>query len=138
MQEHRDEKRCRACGGKCCAIYLSWDKGGTYPDGQWWFEEWVSAWENAFEESGALNCGVEPLHEPLRTHMIHNYEGPLWAEVRARGGDPNYCQYWRYDVGCLLPWERRPSVCREYRCNEWIREEVVEHVDQWAPGLPGC
>lgn len=122
MPEYYDPERCRRCGGKCCAIYLPWQEGGMYPAGQVDFAEWVRSWEDAFRESGALSSGIQPLHDPLVLHMINYFEGPQWAEVRAAGSDPNYCQFWRKDVGCLLPWEYRPQVCREYRCEEWEAE----------------
>lgn len=121
--EYRDPQRCAACGGECCAIYRPEEEGGSFPSWEWWFPDWVAAWAQRFEESGALTCGVEPLFDPLEAHLPGMEDLRQW--IVAQGGHPDYCQYWRRDGGCTLPWERRPRVCREYRCPEWQREGVT-------------
>ncbi|MGI9951947.1 hypothetical protein V3F56_06230 [Moorellaceae bacterium AZ2] len=67
--EYRDERRCSACGGRCCTIYLPEEDGGAFPSGLYWFDKWVEGWRKAFRESGALESAVEPLFDPLLAHM---------------------------------------------------------------------
>ncbi|NLK37039.1 MAG: hypothetical protein GX299_03025 [Epulopiscium sp.] len=119
-KEYYDPERCRACRGKCCAIYLPIEKGGSYPSGWTWVDEWFENWFEAFEDSGAASCGIEPLFDPY--DLLFDEDRSAHTEVYILGGDPGYCQYWRYDVGCLLPRKYRPPGCREYRCADWLRD----------------
>lgn len=128
LGEYRDDQRCRICGGKCCAIYRPTEEGGGFPALIWWFPDWIAAWKRLFEGSGAVFAsGVEPVYDPV---VFYCRLGPAEQEqaareIRARGGDPDYCQYWRRDGGCTLPWKYRPRVCREYRCRSW-RDDAAE------------
>ncbi|SMB96839.1 hypothetical protein SAMN00808754_1680 [Thermanaeromonas toyohensis ToBE] len=74
--EYRNAERCSACGGRCCAIYLPVEDGGMFPAGWYGFDEWAEGWFDYFEESGALNCGVQLLHDPLVLHMADHCQRP--------------------------------------------------------------
>lgn len=125
MAEYYEPERCAACGGACCAIYRPAWEGGTFPDETVWFDEWVAEWLELFEESGAL-AYAPPLFDPLQVVSPDAEEIRQW--VISQGGHPDYCQYWRRNLGCILPWEKRPKVCREYRCLEWEAEEKMTAV----------
>lgn len=129
MPEHRDERRCAACGGGCCAIYRPEEEGGGFPGWEWWFPDWVAAWERLFEKSGASASGVGPAYDPVDFYFRLDPARREAAarEILARGGHPDYCQYWRVDRGCALPWDYRPAVCRQYRCREWLEEDAGRH-----------
>jgi hypothetical protein len=105
--------KCRSCDGHCCKIYADHDHGGGRP---WtvWFEEWCENWLAEFAATEADKRFV-PLFDPLEVHMGGNEH--MLADLRARGIDPDSCQY-RGQSGCLLPREFRPKVCRLYVCKE--------------------
>lgn len=122
--EYYDSSRCARCGGRCCAIYRPTDEGGGFPSWEWWFPEWVAAWQREFKKSGALALEIKPIYDPSEFYFRHDpvQQKDVAQEILARGGHPDYCQYWRRDGGCTLPWEFRPRVCREYRCKKWKQE----------------
>jgi len=119
MNEVRDISRCTKCGGKCCKIYLSEWEGGTKSE-QVWFDEWVEAWDEAFANSGADK--IEPLFDPLYVHITGNEY--LKELLLMQGLDPDKCKYCGTS-GCILPWEVRPKVCKEFICMKWRKE--LEH-----------
>ena len=113
-KQFRDEKRCTECGGSCCRIYrIAKDLGVlTKYDLQFWKKE--------FEYSGALTCGVVPFFDPVVVHTDkQDCDEQYWM---AKGINPWSCQY-RGKVSCRLPWECRPTVCKEFRCRKWIINE---------------
>jgi len=119
-EHHKDLERCKTCGGKCCAIYVSCGDGGLRPMDTW-FEEWVECWDEEFETCGASS--IEPLFEPLEVHMSGNEH--MLEELKEKGIDPDKCKYCNPD-GCILPWDKKPNACKEYRCMEWRQEDKVK------------
>ncbi len=113
--EYYNPEVCEQCGGECCLIYLSCENGGSYPSGQYWFEEWC----DGFHEN-ADQYGVEPLFHPLIVHMSDNE----WMinELVERGINAYACQYLG-STGCLIPRENRPSHCKEYACEKLKQAE---------------
>lgn len=118
-QDFRDEERCKKCGGRCCAIYLDAFDGGMR-NNQVWFNDWVEMWDMEFSLSGANK--IPPLFDPLVVHL--NGQEDKRDQLIAQGIDPNKCQYCGKS-GCILPWEVRPKVCKEYRCMGWKNEVQV-------------
>jgi len=106
----KDLNRCSECGGKCCLIYLEENIPNSL-----WFEEWVTQ----FHEQDA-EYGVEALFEPLEAHACDRKD--LRDELQAKGIDINRCQYCG-PKGCLIPREKRPVKCTEYRCMDWIADD---------------
>ena len=118
--EFRDPERCKKCGGKCCLIYLATEDGGMRSS-QEWFEDWVRMWDEQFIESGADH--VPPFYDPLIIHQ-NNHEH-LRNELKAQGFDPDKCKYCGKE-GCILDWEHRPKMCKEFRCKEWKIEDKIK------------
>lgn len=106
-------EKCLSCDGQCCRIYLDSIDGGTR-DSQVMFEEWCESWDQEFENAGA-KLHVQPLFDPLVVHMVGNEH--LKRELISKGIDPDSCQY-RGPKGCLLPRNFRPTVCRQYVCQD--------------------
>jgi len=52
-------------------------------------------WQDTFDKSSATGL-VEPIYNPLEEYRVE-------------------CQYLG-DNGCIIPWEFRPRVCKEYKC----------------------
>jgi hypothetical protein len=122
MREHyKDTERCTKCGGKCCRIYLSCHEGGARPINTW-FEEWVEQWDQEFEDCG-ITAEYEPLFDPLVVH--HGGNEHMIDELICKGIDPWGCKYLLKD-GCMIPWEKRPNTCKEYRCYDWRHEDEDE------------
>ncbi|MDQ7092957.1 hypothetical protein REC12_05095 [Desulfosporosinus sp. PR] len=44
-------------------------------------------------------------------------------ELDDRGINIGYCAYWTKEDGCIIAWEKRPDICKEHRCQEWINKE---------------
>lgn len=87
--EYRDETLCADCGGKCCFVY-----GPPYN----------LTWERLHRDKGHTHgggfyeeYGVNPLPQKIHPHACE-YLGPN---------------------GCIIPWEKRPLLCRSYRCGFW-------------------
>lgn len=122
-----DFELCNECGGLCCALYLANDEDGAYA-GDGWLPDYIEVWLARFVESGALvrdgdayragAAGVEPLHDPLVSHLptpegeVYRAALPAWVDVRK-------CQFCHPDTGCLLPREYRAPICREWVCELW-------------------
>ncbi len=107
-----NEKICSTCGGKCCKIYLSIDRGGSKPF-EYGFEEWC---EEFHEHSDRY--GIEPLFEPMDVHLVGNEH--LIEKLKRQGIDAYSCQYLNpKGNGCMIPWEKRPIQCKKYVCEKW-------------------
>lgn len=124
-----DFELCNECGGLCCALYLAHDEEGAYV-GDEWLPAYIELWFERLRASGALSAageaygagpaGVEPLHDPRVSHLPTS-EGeayratlPAWVDVRK-------CQFCHPETGCLLPRERRATICNEWVCELWRR-----------------
>lgn len=122
-----DYELCNECGGLCCCLYLAHDENGEYI-GEGWLPDYIELWLERLRESGALvvagteyragAAGVEPLHDPLVSHLptpegeAYRAALPVWVDVRK-------CQFCHPDTGCLLPRAYRADICREYVCDLW-------------------
>jgi hypothetical protein len=122
-----DYELCNDCGGLCCALYLAHDENGDYI-GEGWLPDYIELWLERFLASGALiaagseyragEAGIEPLHDPRRSHpptaegVAYRATLPVWVDVRK-------CQFCHPDTGCLLPREYRAPICGEYVCELW-------------------
>lgn len=89
LPEYRDEQLCAECGGKCCLVY-----GPPY-----YFKR-----EHLHQDARGLygggfyrDYGVEPLKERIHPHA---------------------CEYLS-PTGCIIPWEKRPPICKNFRCGMW-------------------
>lgn len=118
---------CHECGGLCCCLYLAHDENGAYI-GDGWLPEYIELWNARLTESGALalqgdrmvagEAGVEPLHDPLRSHLptaegeAYRASLPDWVDVRK-------CQFCHPETGCLLPRDARAPICRDWVCELW-------------------
>lgn len=110
-EEFRNAEKCAACGGICCkTIYLPASRGGYMPD-YYWFEQWCEEFH-----SKAHTYGVEPFFDPVALHIDN--DARLRKELARRGIDPFACEYLS-EKGCIIPWEKRPSHCKSYRCPSW-------------------
>jgi hypothetical protein len=127
----RCEEFCRKCGGRCCRIYTDCEKGGVYPSGQVWFEEWCEDFHDYTTEDpySQKKYGVTPLFDPLLVHMGGNEH--MCKELLEKGIDPGACQYLGKD-GCIIPYDRRPIHCRQHYC-----KELGEHLGlgEMYPGV---
>jgi len=122
-----DFELCNECGGLCCALYLAHDENGEYI-GEGWLPDYIELWLSRFVTSGALvvteseyragEAGVEPMHDPRRSHLptpegeAYRAGLPAWVDVRK-------CQFCHPDKGCLLPREYRAPICGDYVCELW-------------------
>lgn len=129
----RDEfDLCNECGGLCCALYLAHDEEGRYT-GDGWLPDYIELWTQRLVSSGALRidehdrmvagqAGVEPLHDPRRSHLPteegERYRASLSPEV-----DTRRCQFCDPSSGCLLPREYRAAICGEWVCELWEAAE---------------
>lgn len=118
---------CHECGGLCCCLYIAHDENGEYI-GQEWLPAYIEEWLGKFVASGALvrdgddyvagDHGIEPLHDPRRSHLptpegeAYRAELPPWVDTRK-------CQFCHPETGCLLPHEYRAPICHEYHCELW-------------------
>jgi hypothetical protein len=112
---YRNELVCRECGGKCCKIYAPPDRGGTYPDGFVWFEEYCEDFHMNKEQ-----YDVEPLFDPIVVHARGNEQ--MIIDLKRRGIDPDACQYLGQH-GCLIRWDLRPHHCRIFACERLKKPE---------------
>ena len=118
---------CHECGGLCCAIYLAHDEEGAYI-GDEWLPDYIAVWEARLVESGALRvtdsgyeagaAGIEPLHDPRRSHLPTS-EGSAYRASLPDWVDTRKCAFCDPDTGCLLPWGFRAPICREWTCELW-------------------
>ena len=115
MTIFNDALRCKKCGGKCCLIYLPFEKGGMY-FGQYGFRDWCEGFHEDSDE-----YGVEPLFDPIQVHKIGNEW--MRADLLVKGINPDACQYMG-PAGCLIPWEKRPIHCTDYRCYDWLNQST--------------
>jgi hypothetical protein len=123
-----DFELCNACGGLCCALYLAHDENGDYIGGAW-LPDYIELWQQRLVASGALHvsateyragtAGIEPLHDPRRSHLP-TAEGAAYRATLAPWIDTRKCQFCHPDTGCLLPREYRAPICDEYVCELWI------------------
>lgn len=114
---YRNTNKCTTCRGECCYLYLDPDIGGSR-DPEMWFEDWCLIFE---EET--KNCGVEPLFDPLIVHLTGNEY--MIKELMMKGINPYACQYLGLN-GCRIPWDKRPEVCREWKCELFDASDAVE------------
>lgn len=122
---------CHECGGLCCALYLAHDEYGDYIGGDW-LPEYIDLWIGRLVTSGALYvtddeycagpAGVEPLHDPRRSHLP-TPEGAAYRALLPTWVDTRKCQFCHPDTGCLLPREFRAPICRDYVCELWEAAE---------------
>ena len=84
------------------------------------FENWIQQWDDMFSETGADK--VPSLFDPLDVHLPGNEH--LRKALTEKGLDSNKCKYCGHD-GCILPWDLRPNLCKEYRCIEWKNEGLI-------------
>jgi hypothetical protein len=110
------DPQCKGCG-ICCRIYTDSDKGGSYPSGQVWFQEWCEEFHDltADDPTGEKHYGVKPLFDPLIVHM-DTYQWMI-KELDANGIDAGACQYLGKD-GCMIEYSKRPVHCRRYYCEK--------------------
>lgn len=142
--EYRDVGRCASCGGKCCKLYIQRCEGGQLPDDihyandnivdltqnfEYYFQH--SVWyleKDKFE--------VEPLYDVLKafsawidSYIYNDFSARkiealrFLSELKERGISMGYCAYWTKRSGCIIAWEKRPIICKEHRCKEWLEED---------------
>lgn len=127
VPEYRDDDRCTACGGKCCRIYASKANGGMWNP---LLVEW-SLWVGRFHKERE-RYGVSPRYDALALHLGALMDGEeeynrQKEELQERGIDPEYCEYCG-PKGCIIPWEKRPERCKEYRCKPWREEDSFKRA----------
>jgi Fe-S-cluster containining protein len=88
-EEHRDDSLCADCGGKCCYVY-----GPPY------------------------NMTRERLHEDKRGIHGGGYYANYGVQPLPQKIHPHACEYLS-PSGCIIPWEKRPPICKNYRCGLW-------------------
>ncbi|MGD0153554.1 MAG: hypothetical protein ABSC17_07310 [Thermacetogeniaceae bacterium] len=89
IPEYRDDDLCADCGGKCCMIYV--------PSRNMKRQRLHEDEKHLYGGGHYLEYGVEPLSEKIHPHA---------------------CDYLGMN-GCIIPWERRPSICKSFRCGIW-------------------
>jgi hypothetical protein len=119
LVEYENAKTCKECPThECCKIYARDENGAR--DRASWFEDWVHGFHDHPEE-----YGVEPLFNPLEVHMPgHEAE---WNALLAKGIDPEWCQYYNSQSGCIIERDRRPTQCRQYNCGRLT--ETDDRID---------
>jgi hypothetical protein len=87
--EHRNDDLCAECEGKCCYVY------GPQSN---------LTWERLHNDHTHLHgggyypeYGTEPLQQKLA---------------------PTACEYLS-NKGCIITWEKRPAICKSFRCGLW-------------------
>jgi len=119
---YRNDRICKECGGQCCKIYTLPEHGGSYPNDVW-FEEYCEDFH-----MHADRYDVEPLFDPLITHMLGNEQ--MLVDLEQQGIDPYACQYLG-PTGCRIRWDLRPLRCRVFACDRLrAPENVVAMVDR--------
>jgi len=116
MYLYRNIRKCDACGGNCCKIYLRASDGGAMPEDAW-FEEWCSEFH-----MNEKNYGVKPLFNPLVVHLMGNEY--MVKELESLGIDSYSCQYLG-KRGCRIPWDKRPLICRSWKCEKLDDSDIV-------------
>jgi hypothetical protein len=126
-RDHRDDRLCHDCGGLCCCLYLAHDENGDYI-GEDWLPAYIDLWLERLSDSGALMvtatgygagaAGVEPLHDPRKSHLP-TPEGAAYRATLPEWVDVRKCQFCHTETGCLLPRGYRAPICGEYRCGLW-------------------
>jgi len=89
MNEYRNEELCADCGGKCCYVY-----GPPYNMSPRKLHEDK---DRIYGGGRREEYGVDPLSETIHPHA---------------------CEYLS-EKGCIIPWEKRPPICKEFRCGLW-------------------
>jgi len=49
-------------------------------------------------------------------------------ELLAKGIDPEMCEYWDKNIGCIIAWENRPAKCKELICDDWEKTEIKRGI----------
>jgi len=127
LVEYENAKTCKECPTHaCCKIYAR-DEGHTR-DTSSWLEAWVHGFHDHPEE-----YGVEPLFDPLEVHMRgHEAE---WEALLAKGTNPEWCQYYNSQSGCVIERDMRPTQCRQYNCGRLTEtDDRIEIVLEVADG----
>jgi len=119
MGLYRNPSKCAACGGKCCKIYLPAEDGGAW-NTTVYFEDWCMGFHPHPEE-----YGISPLFDPLIVHLTGNEH--LLKELREKDIDPDACQYLGKD-GCMIPWDKRPLICRTWKCEKFDESDLISVV----------
>jgi hypothetical protein len=119
LVEYENAKTCRECPTHlCCRIYDREEHG--IRDKPHWFEEWAESFHDHAEE-----YGVEPLFNPLEVHKQgHEAE---WDLLLTKGIDPEWCQYYSPQSGCIIERDRRPTQCRQFNCGRLT--ETDDRID---------
>jgi Fe-S-cluster containining protein len=108
--EIQDFEKCRRCGGTCCRIYADENRN---PDV--YFEDLVVNFHHEFYENPEF-YGVKPNFDPLIVHKNGNEH--MIKELADKGIDAFACQFLG-PQGCSISWEKRPALCKSYKCPEW-------------------
>ncbi len=119
LVEYENAKTCKECPTHfCCKIYATDEN--TARDKSSWFEEWAQSFHEHPEE-----YGVEPFFDPLKVHM--RGREAEWAALLAKGIDPEWCQYYNAQSGCIIERDRRPMQCRQFNCGRLT--ETDDRID---------
>ncbi|MDA4122824.1 MAG: hypothetical protein OK456_06560 [Thaumarchaeota archaeon] len=129
LVEYENAKTCKECPTHaCCKIYAT--DVVDIRDKPSWFKEWVEGFHEHPED-----YGVEPFFDPLEVHMRgHEAE---WNALVAKGIDPEFCQYYNAQSGCIIERERRPTQCRQYNCGRLTEtDDRIDIVLEVADEVP--
>lgn len=124
---------CHQCGGLCCALYLAVDEDGEY-NGHGWLPDYIEVWIDRLTTSGALamdasgemvagEAGIEPLHDPRISHLP-DARGEAYRATLPGWIDTTKCQFCHPETGCMLPRERRATICGEWVCELWTAKRT--------------
>jgi hypothetical protein len=119
LVEYENAKTCRECPTHfCCKIYARDEHDARNKSSS--FEEWARSFHDHPEE-----YDVEPLFDPVEVHMRgHEAE---WVALLAKGIDPEWCQYYNPQSGCMIERDRRPTQCRQFNCGRLT--ETDDRID---------
>jgi Fe-S-cluster containining protein len=95
-----------------------------------WMPSWLAEYKNDFlcETCGGKCCLVYGPHENLKWRLLHGdpshlngggYYRDYGVEPLKKKIDPQACEYLS-PTGCIIPWEKRPPICKNYRCGQWL------------------
>jgi hypothetical protein len=93
---------------------------------------WYRKLDEYIEEFGQFTPFTEmwadelpaPLFDPIRAWGENDED--YRRELTEKGINPVFCEY--NDHGCIISWNDRPVVCRNYRCRRWIAEDKAAEL----------
>lgn len=107
---HWNPEKCKECGGKCCQLFRDWEDLLDRPHkiiearlSRYFEHHGIKVPESRFD----INRAFQPDEETYR------------MELADAGIDISFCEYNHPEIGCIVPWEDRPAVCRAYYCDHW-------------------